>query len=63
MIGSLFAVLYLLWSGRRRARGIDGRDWRAIEEFGCAVAPLLLFALIWLLAEPAPPPNARAMLA
>jgi hypothetical protein len=53
MICGLFAVLYLQWGGRRLARGIDGRAWLAIEEFGCAVAPLLAFALIWLLADSA----------
>jgi hypothetical protein len=63
IIRGLFAVLYLLWGGRRLARGIDVREWRAIEECGCAVAPLLLFALIWLLADSAQRPNARAMLA
>ena len=63
MICGLVAVLYLLWGGRRLARGIDGRAWRAIEEFGCAVAPMLLFALIWLLAPSARRPNARARLA
>jgi hypothetical protein len=53
MICGLFSVLHSLWGGRRLARGIDGRvPPRAIEECGCAVAPLLLFALIWLFADP-----------
>jgi len=60
MIGSLFAVLSFLWGRRRLARGIDGRQWRAIEEFGCAVAPLLLFALMWLLVDSAQRPHAHA---
>ena len=63
MIRGLFGVLYLLCGGRRLGRGIDGREWRAIEEFGCAVAPLLLFALIWLLADSAQPRSPRARLA
>ncbi len=51
IIRGLVAVLYLLWSGRRLARGIDGCERRAIEEFGCAAAPLVFFALLWLLAD------------
>jgi hypothetical protein len=62
MMCGLFAVLYLLWDGRRLARRIDGREWRAIDEFRCAVAPLVLFALIGLLAHAAQPPTARARL-
>jgi hypothetical protein len=62
MIWGLVAVLYLLCGGRRLARGIDGREWCAIEEFGCGVAPLLVFALIWLLADSAQRPNAQARL-
>ncbi len=58
MVCSLFAVLCLLWDGRRLARGIDRRDWRALEEFRYAVAPLLLFALLWLFADFVQPPNA-----
>ena len=58
-----FAVLYLLWGGRRRACGIEGRPWPAIEEFGCAVAPLLAFAAIWLLVDSAQRPDADARLA
>jgi hypothetical protein len=57
MVRGLFVVLYFLPGGRRLARGIDGYEWRAIEEFGCAVAPLLLFALIWLLADSARRPR------
>jgi hypothetical protein len=49
MIGRVVAVLGLLWIGGRLARGIAGRESRAIEECGCAIAPLLLFALFWLL--------------
>jgi len=59
MICRLFGVFGLLWVGRRLARGIDGRDRRVIEEFGCAIAPLVLFALFWLLADSAQRPNAR----
>jgi hypothetical protein len=42
---------------------VDGRESRAIEEFGCAVAPLVLFALFWVLADSAPRPTAWARLA
>jgi hypothetical protein len=38
-------------AGFGRPGGIDRRrELRAIEDFGCAVAPLVLFALMWLLA-------------
>jgi hypothetical protein len=58
MIYGLLVVLHSLWGGRRLARGIDGRaHQRAIEEFGCAVAPLLVFALIWLFADSADGPT------
>ena len=58
MVRGLFAVLYLLWDGRRLARRTDRRDWRAIEEFRYAVAPLVVFALLWLFADFLQPPNA-----
>jgi hypothetical protein len=51
-ICGLFAALCLLWACRRLARGIVGREWRAIEEFGVVVAPLVLFALLWELDGP-----------
>ena len=60
MIDGFFALLYLMWGGRRLARRIDAHEWRAIEEFGCAVAPLALFALIWLLADSVQPHDAPA---
>jgi hypothetical protein len=63
MIRGLVAVLYLHWSGRRFARGIDWRERRAIEEFRRAVAPLLLFALLWLLADSPQRPKVHARLA
>ena len=58
MIWRLFVVFGLLWVGRRLARGIDGRESSAIDEFGCAIAPLVLFTLFWLLADSAPQPSA-----
>jgi hypothetical protein len=51
IVGGL-AALYFLCGGRRIARSIDWREWRAFEEFGDSVAPLVLIALVWLLAEP-----------
>jgi hypothetical protein len=44
----VFVAFSLLWVGQRFARAIDGRKSRAIEECGYAVAPLVLFALLWL---------------
>jgi hypothetical protein len=55
----LFAVMCLVWGGRKFARGIDRRALIALEEFGCAVAPLILIALVWLLAGSTRPPNPR----
>ena len=52
-ICGLLAMLCLLWAWRRLARGIVGQEWRPIEEFGVAVAPLMLFALLWELDGPA----------
>jgi hypothetical protein len=49
MLYRVFVAFTLLWVGRRFARVIDGRTSRAIEECGCAVAPLVLFTLLWLL--------------
>jgi hypothetical protein len=39
----------LLWIGRRFARVMDARKSCAIEQCGCGAAPLVLFALLWLL--------------
>jgi hypothetical protein len=50
LLCGLVGVLCLLCGGRRIARRIAGHKWGAIEEFGCAVAPLVLFALVWRLA-------------
>jgi hypothetical protein len=60
MIAGLVAVLCLLWGGRRVARGVNEHVWRAIEECGSAIAPLLLFALLWLIVDPPPRPNGQA---
>jgi hypothetical protein len=54
-----FAIVCLLWSGRKFARAIDSRAMSALEEFGGAVAPLILLALMWLLAGSTRSPNAR----
>jgi hypothetical protein len=62
MICGLFAVVYLLWDGRRLARRAVGREGRGIDEFRCAVAPLVVYALMWLLADSAQPPNAQVRL-
>ena len=54
MIGRYLAVFAFVWVGRRLApRRVSG----ALEEFGYAIAPLVLFALFWLLADSPPRPN------
>ena len=57
MIAGVVAVLCLLWGGRRMSRGVNEHAWCAIEECGRSIAPLVLFALLWLMADP--PPNAQ----
>src|SRR5579862_8010930 len=52
IICRVFVTFLLLWIGRRFARVTDARRSRAIEECACAVAPLVLFALVWLLTDP-----------
>jgi hypothetical protein len=54
------AMVYLLCGSQRLARGIAGCRWRAIEEFASGVAPLVLFALLWLLADSVQPPSATS---
>jgi hypothetical protein len=63
MLAGLVALLCLLWGGRRMARGVNEHAWRAIEECGAAIAPLLLFALLWLIVDPPPRPDGQAGLA
>jgi hypothetical protein len=63
IIGRLFATFGLLWVRRRLGRGVDGRESRAIEACVRGVAPLVLFALLWVLADSAERPNAWARLA
>jgi hypothetical protein len=54
MIGRCLAAFAIVWVGRRLA---SRRESSAIEEFGYAIAPLVLFALFWLLADSPPTPN------
>jgi hypothetical protein len=61
MICRFFVAFGLLWVGRRLTRGIDGQASRTIEEFGCAIAPLVLFALFWLLADSGQRPRANGV--
>jgi hypothetical protein len=63
MISGLFALLCFVWISQRLARWFGRRRWRAIEAFGCAVAPLVLVALISILINSPQPPNARTRLA
>jgi hypothetical protein len=49
IIARVFVAFALLWVGGRFAHVSDGRKSRAVEECGGAVAPLVLFALLWLL--------------
>jgi hypothetical protein len=55
----LLAIVCLLWGGRRFPRGTDRRTLIAVDEFACAAAPLILFALMWLLAGSTRSSNAR----
>ena len=52
VIRGLFAVFHLMYGGRRRA----------INQFGCAVAPLLVFALMWPIVDAAQRQHADARL-
>jgi hypothetical protein len=49
MLGRVFVALAMSWVGGRLARLIDAGKSRAIEEGGCALAPLLLFVVLSLL--------------
>jgi hypothetical protein len=49
ILGRIFVAFALLWVGGRLARVIDGQKSHAFDECRCAVAPLVLFALLWLL--------------
>ena len=51
MICRFFVIVCLLSIGRALARGVDRRGRHAIEDFGYAAAPLVLFALIALLGD------------
>jgi hypothetical protein len=54
MIGRCLVVFGLVWVGRRLThRRVSG----SLEEFGYAIAPLVLFALLWLLADSPPRAN------
>jgi hypothetical protein len=49
IVGRVFVAFALLWVREMSVRVIAGRKSHAIEECGCAVAPLVLFAVVWLL--------------
>jgi hypothetical protein len=49
MFGRVFVALAMPWVCGRLARLIDAGKSRAIEERGCALAPLLLFVVLSLL--------------
>jgi hypothetical protein len=52
MFAGLVAVLCLWWGGRRIGRLVNEQTWQAIEEYDGAIAPLVLFALLWLIVDP-----------
>jgi hypothetical protein len=45
-VGRIVAVFGFLWASRRL---VGGRQSRAIEDYGRAIAPLIAFALLWLM--------------
>ena len=45
-VGRLVAVFGFLWASRRL---LGRRRSRAIEDYGRAIAPLIAFALLWLM--------------
>ena len=63
MVAGFVALTCLLCCGRRVAWLVNEHTSRAIEEYGSAIAPLLLFTLLWLIADPPPRPSGRARLA
>jgi hypothetical protein len=52
LLAGLVTLLCLLCCGRRIARMVNEHTSRAIEESRSAISPLLLFALLWLIADP-----------
>jgi hypothetical protein len=63
MHAGLVAFLFLLCCGQRMARIVNEQTSRAIEESASAIAPLLLFTLLWLIADPPPRRSGGARLA
>jgi hypothetical protein len=63
MLAGLVALVCLLCCGRRVARMVNAHTSRAIDESGSAIAPLLLFTLLWLIADPPSRPSGHAWLA
>jgi hypothetical protein len=51
LVCSTVAVLYLVLGHHRLVRSLSARTWRAIDDYGLAVAPLVVFALFGLLVD------------
>lgn len=51
MLAGVVALLCFLFGGRQLARVVDEHATRAIEDGGSDIAPLLLFALLWVIAD------------
>lgn len=52
-------LLRRVCASRRHPSAIDARTFRMMEESEIAVAPLILFALLWLVADIPKPTNAQ----
>jgi hypothetical protein len=55
MMARFVSNFSILWIARRLG---GRRESRAIEEYGCAIAPLIVFALLWLLTDSVQRPKA-----
>jgi hypothetical protein len=55
MMARFVSNFSILWIARRLG---GRRESRAIEEYGCAIAPLIVFALLWLLTDSVQRPQA-----
>jgi hypothetical protein len=51
MLAGVVALLCFLFGGRQLARAVDEHATRAIEDGGSDIAPLLLFALLCVIAD------------
>jgi len=59
MLAGIAALLFFLVGGRQLARVVNTHAARAIDDGGSDIAPLLLFALLWLIADSPSPQRAH----